>query len=378
MFPREFNIQNKKLKKVENKQVNGRNSQSKYVDDSQTSYYAKMDKKRSNKAIFGDSLQEIVASDKLERHKDLLRDEAAIIALIASRLVSAIFINFVRVPENFLTRLADGTPITLSKLIPNEEKFDEFLSKKSIILQTQPKNPESWGHIRLTRKSLDLNINEANILGKLYYVALFIGHWDILNNINLTNSGSVTIDGKLMPCIVDWGNCLLVGFAGKSQDDNAFKGLDPMRTDADSLMGYKHAVPFDIIPYLRLPRQLVPDLFDLTADDETSKHMLEGFIEAHTIAKKNFSEGLVVRVVEETFKEAVSKEDIAGFKVSLTQSMFFDNKNQKSELECILKGRLASLEQIIHSIKKGKTMEQIANKQLQQIKDSQIIPRSRL
>lgn len=301
----------------------------------------------------------------LHTHKDELRDAATATSVIASNIAREIF-PCLRVPDNHLACLPDGTPIVLSKLLPEEEKFVEFLKETNPIKTINPKKPTDWKDL-LKRSELILTEEQANVLGQIYYIALLLGHWDILNNIDLTNSGSVIINNKLMPCIVDWGNCLGIGFGGVSQDLTAFsnpqfKDLE-LKTGADPLTGFTGSVPFDTIVYPRLPRQLARDLFNLTGDDKISQAMLTGFKNAHAEAQIHFSKDKIIQSIAKTLKP----DEVKSFRGALNQELFIGNS-----LGTILEGRLHSLDDIIQQINRGRKIEEIAQIQFDKIQASQV------
>lgn len=398
-FPKQIKLDNKIFTLIEESAVySGLNPKKFYRDETGALFMAKVEKERGFE-IFSSLFRRIVLPDdlinnkikqasylqtkgvdekeqkKLQKHLDELRDAAVAMAVIASHIAKKLF-PFLRVPENYLARLNDGMPLVLSRILPKEEKFSEFLKDTKPIKEKNPKTPAAWKTL-LSRADLALTEEQACILGKLYYVALLMGHWDIINNIDLSNSGAVTVKGKLMPCIVDWGNCPQ-GFGGISQASTAFqnpefKGLK-LCTGTDPVTGFIGCVPFDKIVYPRLPRRVVADLFDITGQDSISKTMLAGFKQAHLETSVHFSQD----AVNEAINEVLKPPEASQFRPLLDQELYGKNAHQPGVFGRILAGRLQSLAEIIMEIDQGNMIDQIADAQFTKIESSQRTPRSRL
>jgi hypothetical protein len=453
-FPEIINVAGKEFKEFkEEKQedLSGANPKTKYISGGSI-YICKVEKERKISEIFVGLIPGIKKKEdkdlkelsehlkqegrdhefpkrhkELQRHVDDLRDSATATSVIAANIARSIFPS-IAIPENILTRLPDNTPCVLSKYLPS--KLEEFLSEKSLVKGKDPKKPDDWkkeGKGLPKRSELKLSSEEAKILGTLYYAALLMGHWDLINNINLTNSGYIILkDGKKCPAIVDWGNCLGVGFGGVSQDSTAFQNpefqnpaLNHSPSDADPVTGFIGATPFSSIVYPQLPRQVVTDLFDMSGNDEISISMREGFFAAHKEAQANFSkakagianaieqplddmkkdieakEKIKAKDIEETLKkeykgadferdpEAQAKlkteldkmkkelEKELGFKAKLNKELF---GNQGKGVTDILEGRMNSLDGIVNQLKSGKNMAEIAAAQLQKTVELQMLP----
>lgn len=379
-FPDTLFVDGKKLILIKDDKttISGENPKKYYQDGTGNIYVVKIEKERKITDVFANSLINLPLPDEpyskdLQKHINSLRDTATVTSVIAGQIAKTIFPNLV-VPENHLARLEDGTPVVLSKFL---KPFDEFLSKTYAVTLFKPTKPTDWNR-KLLRSDLRLNPTQIKVLGKIYYIALLMGHWDIVNNIDLKNSGSINIDGKIKPCIVDWGNCLGIGFGGLSQDATAFKnpqfkGL-PLTSGDDSIMGFIGAVPFDRIVYPTLPRQVVSDLFDLTNEDVTSKEMFLGFKTAHRIAQKNLPHLCLKKILCSAFGE----RDNYHFKDALNKELFEPSfKNKETNLKKILMGRVKSIHEIIHKIDTGIKMQVIAEDQWQKITKSQQITKSR-
>ena len=357
-FPRKIQLEKHTLTLCEKDECfSGLNLKKKYQDEEGAFYLLKMEKTRGLEVFQGLFRSFKPDTRKLQQHLNLLRDEATAMTVIASHIAKKLF-NFVEVPENYLARLSDGTPVIFSKLIPKENLFTEFLkSTKSV----QEKKTTHW-EMFPRAKELNLTKHQAYLLGQIYYVALLMGHWDIINNIDLTNSGSVLVNGKLKACIVDWGNCPQ-GFGGLSQDATAFKNPEfkglKLKTGNDAATGFVGCVPFDGVVYPRLPRQVVLDLFNLTGTDDLHKKMLAGFRMAHSETITSFSKKLISDAIREALKSVAAQS----FRPCLNQD-WYGNKNGLAE---IMAKRLDSLKEIIQLIDQGKTMAQIAELQFAKI-----------
>lgn len=116
---------------------------------------------------------------------------------------------------------------------------------------------------------LSLLSNEQKIaLGKLYATALWLGHWDLANNIDFANAGFYRCEktGELKPAIVDGGNALDEGFHGyrKTETIRLFsrvgKENDCQHAHMDAFelrrFGYDNLSPLNDEVYPFLPRFL--------------------------------------------------------------------------------------------------------------------------
>ncbi len=332
-----------------------------YKDQEGNLYLAKTEKERSYKSIFEHSLKSLNQINITHRkHMISLKDQAVATQHISSIVAKTIF-KSLHVPESKILRLKNGTPIILSKLISSQLNFNEFLSNSNYIHSRKPhlKTPLFWKKNHLPcRSSLIISNRQAEILGEIYYIGLLLSHWDIINNIDLSNSGSVKKNGKLYPCIVDWGNCLGVGFGGLCQDSTAFKNPEFKSSNdcTDPITGFSGCTPFDDIVYPKLPRQVIKDLFDLCAKNTTSKAMFHGFKKAHKDACDN------IHLVN-----SISYDLDASFIASLNQELFIGIKDRKPDLINILQGRLNSLANIISKLEQGIPLEDIAKNQFTKI-----------
>lgn len=322
---------------------------------------------------------------KLQRqydaHRATLIESQSFLEVLGPCVAEKIFGNFIAVPQNyFCRRMLEGghhrIPFVLSKGIAN---FNEFLSFAPIV--KDKKAVKDWdGQALPSRSDLAsiLTPEHAKALGKLHFVALLMGHLDVLNNINLSNSGVVPADdGGLIPAIVDWGNTMGAGFGGLSPAENAFRNPDinPQIDNANNrgLSGFKHCVPFDTMVYPLLPRQLVSDLFDMSSSSALSQAMLQGFEEAYELASKqqNQLDELIPSAIEETLKEHTAEEDriYMGELLKENKRFYFpqDHSENSYTLVNVIKGRIQSLSSVLKELHEGKSLNEIASERLKQI-----------
>lgn len=204
-------------------------------------------------------------------------------------------LNDVKLPTN-----ADETAI---------KAFYQTMKTNPALCAVEVESPNFWLELKAAApnmqlpKAADLKITpeQKKILGKLYAMALITGHYDILNNINGTNSGSMA--GK--PVCVDWGNSFMIGFGGLTKDENIFQakmGEGKNQNPISLIMGSadyttlqqqwssqeygigsnEFTFPFleHVFPYL--PRLLVQDIFNLDDPD-----VFAGFKEFVEMANEN-------------------------------------------------------------------------------------------
>lgn len=307
------------------------------------------------------------------KHQQSLRDSQFFLEALSPRIAAAIFGDFLAVPENYFYRTSEGqNPLLLSKGI---KEFREFLSEEMVV-----KNKvivKDWENESLPlRDQLHLTPKYAEALGKLFFIALLMGHLDLLNNINLTNSGVIDAGGELIPAIVDWGNTLGTGFGGLSAEESAAKNPDLLYgkinfNDTD-ISGFQHCVPFDKVVYPLLPRQLVRDLFNLTDDNVLSKAMLRGFEEACLVAQKKLPEmdNLIPMTIETVLTGYTAAADSHYLREILNHEIYFPTPKLKKDgytLTNILKGRIESLAAILVQLKQGISIEEIGQNRLSEI-----------
>lgn len=383
--------------------LSGLSEKSCYQDAEKNTYFVKLPKPRKTEDILpksvapvlyeaqqayeteNDSLKKAelkIQYEKLQKqyqqHQNEVRDAFSFLEVLSPKIAKGIFGDFIEIPENYFTLGDDGAPLILSKAIPG---FKEFLSENSVV-QGKTK-PSDWDEKSLpTRDQLKLSKEQAEALGKLLGVALLMGHLDLLNNINLSNSGVVeTSSGKLIPAIVDWGNTMGIGFGGLSADESSFKNPDineDKTSKNNSITGFQHCVPFDEIVYPLLPRQLVKDLFNMSDKDEISQAMLSGFRQSCVTALCSLDDidDIVSNSISNTFKQNINKYDVDHIKKIQNNEIFTTSKQteNKYNLANVLKRRILSLFYILEELENGKTLTEIATNRLKKIKDSQYHP----
>ncbi|ETO94456.1 hypothetical protein [Legionella oakridgensis] len=326
--------------------------------------------------------------DKLKnyvRHVDELILSNSALEVIASRVSAAIMGDLVIVPQNYL-HIHDGQPLIAS---PSVGRLVEFLSEHSSV--EAAKTPEYWlSHPAPSFTTLVTTREQARLLGQAYFIALLFSHYDLVNNINLSNFGYVRqSDDTLKLSIVDWGNSLGVGFSGLTAEEGAFKNpqfarqsdrADYLGHRPEDITGFQHVMPFDEVVYPLLPRQVVPNLFDLTAEDEPALREAQrlGFYEACDRAMSVLDElqELIPTIITRTLHEAMSAEDSCCLQPLLPSLITKDNRGKKDEytLANILEGRMRSLQQMKEALQGGKTLQDIARERLMAITKSQMLP----
>lgn len=375
----------RKLAPVENHKANGLNPQSLCYDEKGDLYFLKTPKTRTDKEIFSNHAPHL-SSEAKQQHKVELQLQQSLHEMLESCLAKAIFGDMLIVPELDLYLTADKKPLIASKAVAG---FQEFLREsKKVANKTKP---EEWKGLQFQRSELNLAIEHAHVLGSLFYIALLMGHWDVVNNINLSNSGFVaikTVAGiRYLPVIVDWGNCGGVGFGGLSADETAFQNpYFPSRAKyfgnkADNkITGFQYCIPFDTQVCVGLPRQIVSDLFDMNLNNKSEEEkkfcvaMLAGFECARTQAQKSM-QGSLNQLIQSCVKETLHHHtDDPQFLSKLINEQFYltDKKNDKSfTLAAVLKGRFESLLEIEQLIKKGFKLDHIAEMNMQKILHAQ-------
>ena len=189
------------------------------------------------------------------------------------------------------------------------------------------------------------------ILGQLYFVALFIGHWDLFNNIDLSNSGYVKFSsGKKLPAIVDHGNDFFTGFGGLTKPENFpdnpdkhadFKFFKKENCLKKQITGFQYTDIFDeYVSVLELPRNLISGLFNLTEktqDPERNRFrtaQMKGFQHACEMAKVKAGENLslikdaIPAAINKMFTQYMSAEDASLVQGIINQELYHLNERQ--------------------------------------------------
>jgi hypothetical protein len=184
---------------------------------------------------------------------------------------------------------------------------------------------------------------------------------------------------------VDWGNALGAGFNGQTAEEGTFKNTQfdaksprffKLDYKTDDVTNFQHMMPFDQIVYPLLPRQVVVDLFDLTANDkpELREAQRQGFYEAceqglNSLDKIQY---IIPGVVQHTLQEAMSATTARTLKELLPHSIthFSEDKNTYN-LVHIIEGRIRSLQLMKEALLEGKKIQDIAMERLGSIMGSQ-------
>lgn len=341
--------------------------------------------------------------------KDVLLERTFLEAL-SPQIIKAIMGDSIFVPENFLYIDDEGEAFILSQSIfksPKElekcadEKhvvgFKEFLSNKTIV--GEKSKPEDWQHHQpLSIDQFNLSTKQADILGQLYFLALLIGHWDLFNNIDLSNSGLVEFSDKsFFPGLVDHGNCLGTGFSGLTQaetfrrnpdKDPSFQDFKTETNFLKQITGFQFTDIYDAyVTQLQLPRSLVADLFDLTEKSTSSeraairKAQMEGFTKAcmnalEQAGSKN-SKLLtnIPKAVDELMNYYMSDKDAKLIRSAVNTEMYHLSDKPASRftynLANILAGRLNSLVVLPEEMTK-KSVQEISRNRFKFLMNSQL------
>lgn len=193
---------------------------------------------------------------------------------------------FMVVPFNWDTKAYDDqNKIRISASIFSNQldefsELSDFYNQLSQFQSPQSLYDKSYLYLDLLSKV------QKNALGKLYATALWLGHWDLANNVNFANAGFVKAkkSDQSLPAMVDGGNALDEGFNGytklstislfvKSDKENDHnhqeKEFDAIR------FGYGHLAPLNNEIYPFLPRFLFNQKEFFWSDED----VIEGFVQ---------------------------------------------------------------------------------------------------
>ena len=326
------------------------------------------------------------------RHVEELILSNTALEIIAPLIAQAIFGQLLVVPTNVFFISQEGAPSTASKSL---DGLDEFLAKhKEVQLKNLPADwegqtpPDFASLIQDGSRTAEESLAKASCLGQAFAVALLMGHLDLVNNINLSNFGTVEdpASGEKKLAIVDWGNCLGTGFSGLSAEEGAFNNplFNDIKISAESkvevqnkITGFEHVVPFDkeILP--ALPRQVVDDLFNLTETGPLREAQRTGFVEAcrQAFAHTNFTH-LFAEVIDHTIAAVPVDADREKFSGALPSRFQPKQQGAVDSLAHILTGRLQSLKSICHLVEKDIPMHDIFLAQKGILLDSQCMEKS--
>lgn len=323
--------------------------------------------------------------EKYVTHVQELMISNSALELLASQICAGIMVDLLVVPRSYLF-VHEKKPVTLSRSVGT---LREFLSEHPLLSAAE--KPEYWAsHEPPLFKQLALTEQQARILGQAYFVALLLGHNDLVNNINLSNCGDVETEDGIKLSIVDWGNVLGVGFSGLTDEEGAFSNPQFAEPSSDlerfthqraDITSYKHMIPFDEVVYPLLPRQVVFDLFDLTNNDVPAlrKAQRDGFYEACDRASKYLGHvhELIHTILQETLQNKISLDDAALIKRLLPEFVYPTVKKNGYDLAAIIEGRIKSLQQMKNDLEKGRSIHEIAQERFALIQKSQELPSAR-
>ncbi|KTC68770.1 hypothetical protein Lbir_2303 [Legionella birminghamensis] len=291
------------------------------------------------------------------QHIYSLQLESAFIEVLVPIMARALFSELLVTPENYLIVDQNKEITLISKIIPG---FEEFLAKKECV------NSHTLFYNKQlpTRKDLQLNEKEAEIIGVLYAVALVFNLWDLLNS-SLQNSGYVGGINEKRACIVDFGCALHLGYKGRHAD--SLSADDPQFASTEKLIypftpdyfrdHYRHqnALPFDVLVGPLLPHMIIHDLFELSGTDEFSRIALQSFESCLQRAKTKLLANPVL--LPECISEA--KKHISLDEKWNEDSLFeflnecFYQQNEGHNLCNIIAGRLESTLNLAKQFKQG-------------------------
>lgn len=294
---------------------------------------------------------------KIKHRLDVIQEQA-FVGLMIARLAEQLFGDYITFPKMYLyfSKLSpdnewNGWPIIVSIFL---DGFREFLSERDIA--KTKKKPTDWTS-EAARDELKLETDEARILGVLKFFGLLFGHWDLVNNINLSNSGCV---GSKAAC-VDTAPVAGAGFSSKTSSENAF--MNRQFTEGYGLRDAKPgsfdmAVPFDVMPLTEFPRLAIKDLFSMSGATPIDAAMRAGFQAALEQTARVLSTRdihyLISEVIEQTLNDSVPAEHRAHVKGLLNKSFYFPNDGAEAEqgdnLGNILMHRLISLREYLADI----------------------------
>ncbi|WP_133128565.1 hypothetical protein [Legionella nagasakiensis] len=319
------------------------------------------------------------------KHVDELVLSNTALEILAPRICGAIMGDLLVVPRNYL-HIHERHLLVIS---PSVGMLREFLSEHP---QVEPaKTPDHWlRHPPPDFATLVTTEEQARMLGQAYFVALLFGHYDLVNNINLSNLGCICQpDDTLKLSIVDWGNSLGVGFGGFTAEEGAFKNpqfnressrVDYLGYRLEDITGFQHLMPFDTVVYPLLPRQVVPTLFDLTAEDKPllREAQRRGFYEACEQAASVLAHAqeIIPVMVAHVLEEAMSDENTLRIKPLLPSFITVEKTEKKDAytLANILAGRMHSLQKMKEALQRGKKLQDISHDRFMAIAESQLVP----
>lgn len=207
-------------------------------------------------------------------------------ALALAKLVGiAVPEVYMMIPVFWDKKFSDDTQHSRITASLFSRKLNEFTELSCIYNQLlKSKSPVELYHQPELYLAL-LSQNQKFALGQLLATALWLGHWDLANNIDFANAGFCSLDekNKVLPVLVDGGNALDEGFHGytKLTTINLFGEQHKENRKNDKIQdfdahrcGYAHLSPLNEHVYPLLPRFL----FDQIKFFWTDTRVIDGFI----------------------------------------------------------------------------------------------------
>lgn len=217
---------------------------------------------------------------------------------------------------------------------------------------------------------LSLLSNEQKIaLGKLYATALWLGHWDLANNIDFANAGFYRCEktGEIKPVIVDGGNALDEGFHGyrKAETISLFARMDKennvQATQVNafelSRFGYDHLSPLSDEVYPFLPRFLFNQKKLFWKDAEVIKGFVEQSKVISNLKRSDIKESIRqcwFRVVDADGLNQKQSVSVLRYALKRTKSRWYPGQSTEHIMDALI-NRGHSLRCIIKKIEGAKT-----------------------
>lgn len=372
-----------------------------FLTDGRDYYIYKQPKKRTFESIFKENfpsdlesyrtwtlddyrtkreLISLIDKQKLEPYAIHLNDllfEAAFGEVIYQLIAKNLFKSF-EPTECFLHVDSDLGELGIISRFRSD--FNEFIEHRlNATLDRKKSSVNEWELSLLpTRDDLHLSENENYLLGKLFALALITNDWDVVNNIMLSNAGCIgdsETATKIM--VVDGGNKFQFGFDGLSCDETSFKNSELIETLGNDhpLKGYLNTLPFDKEVSLKLPRLLIPNLFQMT-NPLLFRGLKEGMLEAKASLTENpYCIQQAVNQASNFFTLDCNSTTLKRFSDSnsgiICHSYYFPKANQPDNLEAIIKARCYSLQALCKRLEYGTTADELQAEVLEKYRQSQ-------
>lgn len=251
----------------------------------------------------------------------------------------------------------------LSKALVGFEELSTFYA--SLISTLQPDDLFEKPELFLSL----LSDEQKKALGKLYATALWLGHWDLANNIDFANAGFQRCEktGEINPVIVDGGNALDEGFHGyrKVETISLFARVDKendvqhAQVDAFELrrFGYDHLSPLSDEVYPFLPRFLFNQKKLFWQDAK----VVDGFVEQSKVIS-NLKRGDIKESIRQCWYRVVDADglnrkqsaSVLRHALKRTKSRWYPGQSNDNILDALI-NRGNSLRCITKKIESAKT-----------------------